>query len=140
MTKKAIQDFSELSISELVDMKAKIDAKVKELEADPAFVQKKAIDDAILSYVERKKVPANQCAVYLGKQYQLEVGEKALKRTIINMPKLRDIMESIREGLFIQSCTVPLAVVDEWLNPEQCKEVLKEEKIGNRRMKLTKVK
>ena len=139
-TKATERDVNKLTIAELVDMKAEIDAKVEALKNDPAVAQQTVINNLIAAHLEEIKVPADKCVKLMGKTYQLEVGEKAKKRTIANMSLLRDFMEKVKKGLFLENCTVPLAVVDEWLNPEQCKQVLKEEKTGARRMKVVKIK
>lgn len=137
------------SIEEKVDKLANLADDIKALEVkitkiaaqelktlDVLKKRKSDVEKELLAYAEEKLEPEDKITINGTAGDYVEIGAKALKRTIIDIEK---VLEYMGDEAFIAAASIPLGVIDDHLTKKQRDEVLESTRDGKRSLSLKKI-
>lgn len=122
-------------IDELAELRAKVDAAKKELQAAESAYERKL--RPLEEYVDARVQP-DQGLKLLGKLYELDFGRKRAVRKLINPMEGLRRLEAVSPGLGFASISIPVSVFDKNLRAQEA-EGLFELAYGGRSVKVVKL-
>lgn len=111
----------------MIDELGRLDHEIQLLKEKQARVAE--LRPALLAQLHLEPIDAVSVE---GKRYVVQIGEQTMRRSIIAMPKIYEILGA---EAFVRNCTFSMEKLDDLLDPAQRKEVLASERTGPRSWK-----